>query len=45
MLHDHMINFFEAAVVFLVLTNAASLLAFAGAKREPMFRTQARPDP
>ena len=47
MLHDHMINFFEAAVVFLLLTNAASLLAsscamrllhsFACAKREPKF--------
>ena len=45
MFHDQMINFLEAAVVFLLLTNAVSLLAatcamrllhsFAGAKREP----------
>lgn len=45
MFHDQMINFLEAAVVFLLLTNAISVLAasyamrllhgLAGAKREP----------
>jgi hypothetical protein len=45
MFHDQMINFLEAAVVFLLLTNAISVAAaayamrllhgFAGAKREP----------
>jgi hypothetical protein len=45
MFHDQMINFLEAAVVFLLLTNAISVLAasyamrllhrFAGGKREP----------
>jgi hypothetical protein len=45
MLRDHMINFLEAAVVFLLLTNAVSILAvtramqlltsFTGARRPP----------
>jgi hypothetical protein len=47
MFRDHMINFLEAAVVFLLLTNAVGVLAavgamrllhsFAGARREPTF--------
>jgi hypothetical protein len=47
MFREHMMNFLEAAVVFLLLTNAVSVLAatsairllhaFAGARREPTF--------